>query len=420
MCYSKKYDRNKYKHHMIQRLIHTILKRRHFWRYATFSEVAEIYMASILRTIAISLGAVFMSVYLFKAGYSIVSISLFWAAYFAAKSLVILPLAQLVALIGIKRSILISNLLYIPSIACFMVLGELGWWALIGTALFQSVSAGLYDVAYLVGFSRVKSLECAGRQVATMQMFEKLARGISPLVAGMLALWIDPLAPIALSAVFLAFGAWPLLRSAETMTTGFWLAPKGFPWSTALRSLLVQLPLGIDLYASDRAWSLFLVSLIFVAEENQAYVAIGALASLVLLISLAAARMFGQLIDRRAGNQLLLWMALGDAAVHLARALTHTPMMAIGTNAAGEVVRTGYGMAFMRGMFDVADRSGYRVFYIGLSQLLLNVGVALAALLLAGLMLLLDSHYGFSAFYLLVAGLVIFLSLARFRVYAPR
>ena len=131
-----------------------IFKRRNFWRFANFSEVGELYAARLMRTIGINVGAAFMSVYMIQAGLSIVAVSIFWSAYFLLKTVLALPFAQLIAMIGSKKAILISNFLYIPAIVFFVTLPEYGLRALVATGFFQAVSAALYDIGYL------KNVDC--------------------------------------------------------------------------------------------------------------------------------------------------------------------------------------------------------------------------------------------------------------------
>lgn len=402
---------------MVEKIIKTLTKRRHFWRFASFSEVAELYTARLMRTIAINVGAAFMSVYMLQNGYSVVAVSFFWAAYFGFKVLISMPLTQLIANIGAKKSILISNFLYIPSMIAFIFLPELGIWALVLTGAFQAISAFMYDVGYLINFSRVKSVEKAGREVALMNIMEKVARAISPLIGGLIAMFIDPRASIAASTIFFVLAAWPMMRAKDSMTTGFSLKPRHFPWRMAARSLLIQLPIGFDVYASGNAWSIFLAVLIFTSGSTQVYAELGAITSIVLMISLAATYAFGKLIDNSSGARLLFWSAAANIVVHISRIFVRTPILAVGTNAVKEVAATGYSMAFIRGMFDVADRSGYRVLYMGLSQLWSNAGAALAALALSLAVLALDTATGFTVFYLLTAAIVAFIALSRFKIY---
>ncbi len=370
-----------------------------------------------MRTIAINVGAAFMSVFMLKNGYSIVDIALFWAAYFGFKSIIIMPVAQMIARGGTKKAIILSNFLYIPSMITYIFLPELGVWALVVAGLLQSTSAAMYDISHVINFSRVKNVDKAGSQVATMNILEQVAKGISPLIGGLLAMFFDPRAAIIVSSMFFMAAALPLMRTDDKSSKGFRLAPKGFPWKMTARSLFVQLPIGFDIFASGNAWSIFLASLIFVSAGNQVYAELGALTTIVFLVSILASRMYGKLIDKRSGGQLLFWAAAGNAIVHVLRILVRNPLMVLGTNTAKEVMTTGYSMAFMRGMFDVADRSGYRVFYVALATLVSAVGSGLAALVLAAIVIIFDTLNGFMAFYIITALITSMIMLARFRLY---
>lgn len=394
-----------------------LFHKRYFWKFASFSEIGELYIARLMRTIGINVGAAFMSVYMLKNGYSIVYVSLFWGAYFGFKAMISLPMSQLIANIGAKKAISISNILYVPAIVSFMLLPVVGVWALVISGILQSISAAMYDIGYMVGFSRAKSDSEPGRQVATMSAMEKIAKGVSPLIGGLLAMFFDPRISMLASTLFFVLASWSLMQTADSMTTGFNLKPKNFPWRMARPSLLAQLPVGFDYYASNSAWSIFLASLIFTASGNRVYAEMGALTSIILIVSIAAAHAYGKLIDRKAGGHLLVYTAIGEVFVNILRAFAKTPVMALSTSAANEVATTGYNIAFTRGVFDVADRSGYRVMYIGMSQMASYVGAAVAALSLAAVVTLLDTAGGFTAFYLVVAVVVSTMTLVKFRVY---
>ena len=201
------------------------------------------------------------------------------------------------------------------------------------------------------------------------------------------------------------------------MKTGFRLAPRGFNWKQATQSLLVQIPIGFDYYASTTAWSLFLVVLIFASGGNEVYAKLGALTSLILVVSLVSAYAYGKLIDKKAGGQLLIWTAIGSVVSNLFRVFVRTPIAAIGTNAAHEMMATGYSMAYTRGMMDTANQTGYRVFYVAMTQLTVNLGAGLAALVLAVIIALLGDSIGFSVFYAITSVVVIGIAFVRFSVY---
>ena len=402
---------------MFKNIINNI-SSRHFWRTASFSEIGQLHIARLVRTIAINLGAGLIAVYMYKIGYSLVFISLFWVAYFMLKVVIMLPLAQLIASIGPRKSIIISNFLYVPSMIAFMFVEQYGVPMLVITVIFQTSSAALYDMGYLVGLSRLsRDSSRGGRAVAMMKIAETVAKGLSPLIGGILAMMFDPRASLVVSLLFFVLASIPLIKMVDSMKTGFRLAPRGFNWKQATQSLLVQIPIGFDYYASTTAWSLFLVVLIFASGGNEVYAKLGALTSLILVVSLVSAYAYGKLIDKKAGGQLLVWTAIGSVVSNLFRVFVRTPIAAIGTNAAHEMMATGYSMAYTRGMMDTANQTGYRVFYVAMTQLTVNLGAGLAALVLAVIIALLGDSIGFSVFYAITSVVVIGIAFVRFSVY---
>ena len=380
--------------------------------------MGQLHIARLVRTIAINLGAGLIAVYMYKIGYSLVFISLFWVAYFMLKVVIMLPLAQLIASIGPRKSIIISNFLYVPSMIAFMFVEQYAMPMLVITVIFQTSSAALYDMGYLVGLSRLsRDSSRGGRAVAMMKIAETVAKGLSPLIGGILAMLFDPRASLVVSLLFFVLASIPLIKMVDSMKTGFRLAPRGFNWKQATQSLLVQIPIGFDYYASTTAWSLFLVVLIFASGGNEVYAKLGALTSLILVVSLVSAYAYGKLIDKKAGGQLLVWTAIGSVVSNLFRVFVRTPIAAIGTNAAHEMMATGYSMAYTRGMMDTANQTGYRVFYVAMTQLTVNLGAGLAALVLAVIIALLGDSIGFSVFYAITSVVVIGIAFVRFSVY---
>ena len=402
---------------MFKNIINNI-SSQHFWRTASFSEMGQLHVARLVRTIAINLGAGLIAVYMYKIGYSLVFISLFWVAYFMLKVVIMLPLAQLIASIGPRKSIIISNFLYVPSMIAFMFVEQYAMPMLVITVIFQTSSAALYDMGYLVGLSRLsRDSSRGGRAVAMMKIAETVAKGLSPLIGGILAMLFDPRASLVVSLLFFVLASIPLIKMVDSMKTGFRLAPRGFNWKQATQSLLVQIPIGFDYYASTTAWSLFLVVLVFASGGNEVYAKLGALTSLILVVSLVSAYAYGKLIDKKAGGQLLVWTAIGSVVSNLFRVFVRTPIAAIGTNAAHEMMATGYSMAYTRGMMDTANQTGYRVFYVAMTQLTVNLGAGLAALVLAVIIALLGDSIGFSVFYAITSVVVIGIAFVRFSVY---
>lgn len=403
---------------MINRLIHRFLLRRHFWRYATFSEVAELYTSRMLRMAAINIASALMSVFLYQNGYSLLFIAGYWALYFGLKIFMALPAAGYAAHFGPKHTILLANLLYIPAMLVFSAVPQWGIPAIIATGLLQGASATLYNLGHLIGFSKVKSVDHAGKEIAYMNIVEKIATSLSPLIGGLLAFAAGPQVTMWAAAVLFALASLPLLTTAEPTKVGQKLVFRGFPWRIAWRSLVASTAYGYDVLASGTVWTLFIAVVILgVTQDNAIYGQLGALLSVVLLAALFASYAYGKLIDRRQGGELLRLAVIANSLVHVTRPFITTPVGVAMANVANEAATTGYVMAFTRGIFDTADLSGHRITYLGCVELVMNLGATLAGVAFFVSVLVLGNEQGMQLFFFIAAAFGLLIAAAKFQLY---
>lgn len=368
--------------------------------------------------LAIHIAASFMSIYLYQQGYSVLFIGGFWALFFLFKAIVALPLAALAGWFGPKHAILLSNVLYIPSMAFFSLLPEYGPTMLIPVLVFQGLSSALYSIAYNIDFSKVKSIEHAGKEIAYMNIVEKVTAGISPLIGGFLAFFLGPQVVLAVAGMLFAMAALPLLRTAEPVPPRQKLAFKGFPWHLLRPVIAAQTAVGFDVFTSGTAWSLYIaIFIIGIGTTNEVYMINGILMSVVLLAALASSYVYGRLIDRKQGKQLMYIAVIANSLTHIVRPLTNTPTVVAGLNVLNEAATTGYTMSYHRAMFDNADLSGRRTTYIGMSEAIANFGAGLGALTLALLVSLVGEQEGLEGFFLVTAGVVLLVLTARFPLF---
>lgn len=403
---------------MIQQFYHRLLMRRHFWRYASFSEVSELYASRTLRMLAINISAVFMSVYLYQNNYNIVFIGGYWALYYFIKIFMAFPCARYAAHFGAKHGILLSNLLYIPSMIAFTFVPQWGITAMVITGLLQGLSATMYNICYSIDFSKVKSVDHAGKEIAYMNIVEKIATGLSPVVGGFLAYIAGPEATMYAAAGLFAIAAIPLMRSPEQMTIRRPLIRRGFPWRLAYRSMIADVGIGFDVVASGTVWSLLVaVAIIGVHQNNKVYAILGILASVVMIAALAASYTYGKIIDHRKGGDLLKIAVVADSLIHLTRPFVHSLGVVGGVNIANEAATTGYAMAFTRGMFDTADTSGYRITYLAYMEVVINAGASLAGVVLMVLANYFGEIHGMRLFFFVAAAVVLIIATPKFRLY---
>lgn len=402
---------------MIQQFIHRLLLRRHFWRHATFSEVAELYASTLLRKLAIHIASAFMSVFLYQIGYSILFIATFWTLYYVIKLLTVFPAAQYASKFGPKHGILLSNLLYIPAMAIFTFVPEWGIPAIAATGVLQCMSATLYSLCYAIDFSKVKSIEHAGKEIAYMNMIEKIATGLSPFVGGLLAFAMGPESTMWAAAGLFAVAAVPLFHTGEPPKSRQKLVFKGFPWRMAWRSLVANTGVGFDFVSSGTVWTLYVAVVIIGTGTNEVYAKMGALLSVVIIAALAASYVFGKLIDNRRGGELLRFSVFADALVHMVRPFAGNIGAAAAINVANEATTTGYAMAFTRGMFDTADLSGHRITYLACMEMTASFGAAIAGGLFTLLLLAWNDMIAMQLFFYAAATIVLIIATPKFLLY---
>jgi len=403
---------------MIQKILHRILIRRHFWRHASFSEIAELYASRMLRMLAMHIAASFMSIYLYQQGFAIAFIALFWAAFFFFKVLIALPSAMIAARFGAKHGILISNLLFIPSMIAFALVPEYGTWLLALVVVFQGTSSALYTISYSADFSKVKSADHAGKEIAYMNILEKVTTGLSPLIGGLLAFAFGPQAVLVIAALLFTLAAVPLMRSSEQEKPKQKLDFKGFPWHLVRSNIPAHLGIGFDVFSSGTVWTLFTaVFIIGVTQDNDIYATNGALMSVVLFAALGASYTYGRLIDRKKGRDLMIFSSIANSITHFLRAFTNSPVGVAGLNIANEAATTGYVMSFTRGVFDNADLSGKRITYLGIIEVLGNFGASFGAFVLFLLASNIGDKTALQTFFFITAAVVLLVVTARFPLY---
>lgn len=405
---------------MIQSIINKLLERRHFWRYATFSEIAELYTAKTVRVIALNIISGFTSVYLYREGYSLTFIMSFWTIFYLLKTPVIILSSMIVAHFGPKHGMLYGNLLYVPAMMALGSVNEFGVGAIIVWAIFVAFSASLHELGYSVNFSKIKNAEHAGRELAFMNIFIKVATGVSPVIGGLLALWLGLEAVMWIAAALFLVASIPLFRTAEQVETRQRFNVSGFPWRANIRNLTANLGVGYDAIATGTVWPLFLAIVIFSAYGVDIYAQLGLMSSVTIITALIASYSYGKVIDKNRGGELLKISVGFNGLVHLMRVFVNSSPGVIATNIANEVATAGHNMAFMRGSFDAADLSGHRILYLCLVDVMISLGAAIASATLLVLILLMGHESGFTVFFIIASLAVLQIGTANFRLYRKK
>ncbi|MBC7512275.1 hypothetical protein H7142_01265 [Candidatus Saccharibacteria bacterium] len=372
-----------------------------------------------MRLFALRLVSSFTSVYLFQEGFSILFIVLFWASFYGLKVVFSWPGALLIARFGPKHATLVSNIVSAVAMVSlpFVTDPVFGIFALGTWVVLQAYSGAMNDLAYLIDFSKVKDALHAGKELGYMNIVEKVAAGSSPIIGGFIAYIFGAETIMILAAVFFLLSALPLLLTVEPIKLQRGLRFQNYPWRLTARSFVAQASFGFDTFATGIVWSLFLVLVVFVSGTDRVYAEIGVVTSVTVIIALLASYSFGKLIDGRRGGDLLKYSIRLNSALHIARIFVTTPVGVVMANAVNEAATAGYTMPFMRGMFDLADKSGKRIEYLFIMEMAGNFGAMIAALMLAGLLLIVTNIAAIQLFFIITSVAVLFVAFAKYPLY---
>lgn len=364
----------------------------------------------------------FIGVFMYQEGYSLLFISLFFVCYFAMRTIIALPSALFVAKFGPKRANLVSNLMFIPGMAAISLIPHIGIWALAINLILGSTSRTLYEVSYLVNFSKIKHIEHAGKEIGGMEIIDRITSAFSPLVGGLIAFTFGPEVMIVTSAIILSVSAGPLFFTAEPVRVNQKITLRGFNIKKVWRTILASVAVGIELNISGVQWYLLIFIIVLGgASGNTVYAEIGALGSVTVISGLIAAYVFGRIVDKKRGGELLKFSVFSSSALHLIRPFIQTPLSAAAMNISSEVSATGYKMPFMKGLFDTADSlPGYRIVYVSIIAAAYALGDTIAVAVLALGVFLWGDVEGLRGSYIILAPITLLIATHGFAVYRKR
>lgn len=373
---------------MLHKLVFFFVRYTHPWRVVGSAEMAELYISRMMRLMGLKIMAGFSFIYMYQLGYNLQFLAWFFVIYFFTRLFFSSPLtAVIIARYGPKHASLLSNILQIIAIFVILTLPEYGIWALMVYAPIAGLATTLYDVSYLVDFSKVKHIDHSGKELGVMQIVERAMVGLGPLLGGVVALYFGPQAMLLLGAFLMLIAALPLFFTSEPTRIHQKITLQHFNWRTAWRPMLAGVGTGVDMNISGIGWGLFLAILVFgVSKNNEVYAQIGALGSASVIASIFCAYFYGKLVDRHKGKKLLKLSVIGDMMIHFSRLVVVNPVQALAVNIGNEVMTIGYAIPGMRAIFDVADGlPGYRIIFLSLVYAAHLFGDILASLVMLGL-----------------------------------
>lgn len=366
----------------MKKLINRLLLIRHPWRYVGFDELSELYTSTMLRSMGISVVGVFVPIYLYKLEYGIVTVCLFMAGVFLSRVVFDVVAGFVVARIGPKHTILLSNILQIMTLALFLTLSHVKapLWVI---ALLWGLSLSLFFIAYHVDFSKIMHKERGGKELGYMTMLERIGAALGPLVGGIIATFVGPEYTIMVAIILFMAATLPLFMTNEPTRVHQTLNFRGLPIRKLRRDGISYFAMGIDASLSVSLWPFFAAISILTVNT---YASVGMVTSLGIVAAILSASFIGSVVDRDKGKTLFQWSAAANGLLHVLRPGTGAFSGVLLVNIANEVLSAGYRMPYSKGMYARADDlPGFRIVYIIFMEVIVDAGKAVVWLAVAGL-----------------------------------
>jgi MFS family permease len=359
---------------MLQKIIDRILRPRHYWRSIDFDELSEIYASMFLRSLALSIIAVFVPIYLYKIGFSLTSIFGMYTIWFIARVLFDIVITRMVGTFGPKHTIAFATVLHIVYLAMLMTIQDLHWpLALI--ALIGSFATATFVIAFEVDFSKIKHTEHGGKELGYVQIFERIGAVCGPLIGGLVASFVEPRYTIALAIVILCGSLLPIFMSAEPTHIHKKIIYRGFPYRRHIFDFISSAALSTENTISLIAWPIF-ISVVFLTTNT--FAKLGILTSISTAVALLAIYAIGKLVDEHRGGLLLKIGTISNAILHIFRVFATGIGQALGISIINEPITVAYRLPYLKGRFDAADQVvGYRALYFMINDIFATIGNAL-------------------------------------------
>lgn len=365
---------------MLKHRIEKILKRTHFWRDIGFSELSELYVSNMLRSVALSVFMVFVPFYLYQNGYSAAGILAVFGFFFVARMFSDIGAGYVVARFGPKHTMIMSCVLQIVSAGLLLSVPEYHWHiALLG--LPWGASASFFFIAYHVEFSKIKHTAKAGKELGHMQTFEKIGFLIGPFLGGVVGSVVGAQYIFLVATLLLFASLIPLFQTAEPVKVNQKLRFKDLPVDKIKRDIFANICVGIENTLCINAWSFYVA--VFVLS-GAVYAQLGTLSAVAVLISILSAKVVGKLSDTAHARPLLRASAIVNALTYAVRPFTSSIWGVFAINSVNEAVTTGYRMPFMKGMYAAADDlPGLRIVYVSSLETMGSIAKATVWFILA-------------------------------------
>lgn len=350
---------------MLRSIIHRLLAPRHPWRTVSFSELSEMYIAGFLKNFAQGLVGVFIPLYLLKNGFALQTVFIYYTLLYLFVLFFDVVSAQLTARFGPKHVMRLGFFMQFITAVLLSQLCRLPMPILL-LSIVHASAACFYWLPYNVDFSKIKHVKHSGTEISWLHTMEKIGGVLGPILGGLLATFFGGVVLFYAAAFVLALAVIVLMLSPEPTRTRQKLSYahlfnlKDWRTTVSFAAFVSENSLTIIL------WPIFLASVVFTTD---AYLKIGSVASISVILAMLAALPLGRFLDKSKGYKMVRIGTAVNSLIHLGRMLVTGYGGAVVVAMLNEPNTLVYRLAYIKGYYDTADDfPGQRIAYIARNE----------------------------------------------------
>jgi len=349
------------------------------------------YITMAFNSFAENLIAIFVPIYLWQRGYSIIQILLFyllWAVFWVLVSPIVV---KLISIKGEKHTIFYSSFFLI--IFYFGLNFVESWpWLFYLLPLFAASRACFFWIGWHVNFVEHSNKKKQGRQIALVQAIAVFANFITPFVGGAIIFWLGWHYAFIIASIVLFLSVWPLLRTKDTPEKINFSAKQIVKWIVDKKHWRINL--SFFGYAAEAGigrvlWPVFIVIIIGSIEK------VGAIVSLSMIASIIVLYFIGRLTDKFSRRKIIKAGTLFYVIGWIGRIFADSTGFVFGIDTYKNIAGKAIDIPWSSRIYDLAKKEKYFEFIVAK-----EIIFRLSRIIIIPILILLFWQFGFVAFFI--------------------
>jgi len=350
---------------------------QHFFQNVVRREIGELFLSVIIRDFAISMVGIFVPVYFYTLGFSLLKITLYYALIYTLYLFLIPVGAHIASRRGFEHSILYSIPFLILQLLLLFLLPK---WPFIFylLPLVVVIYKSLYWPAYHADFAHYTKEGQRGREVSTLQVLSSILTVIGPIAGGFI------IGVFGFKILFIVVSIILFASAVPLFTTKEQFIPDDFYYKHAFRRLFRKENRSsffgfigtAEFLVQEAFWPIF----IFLVVES--YLSLGAITSIATFVGVGSLLYFGHLADKKDRFRLIQIFTWPLSILYFVRIFAKTAFDVLLVNIFAAFVRPGTDVPIISIVYKKGRDIGHHLRYVVFYEMSLIIGKMIISWLL--------------------------------------